>query len=120
MKSISKKSKRKFLGLKELNEVKSFVTNELRSIKEQHRQLEMHIGACEYLLQSTKDQGDRFALEKLIVQGEASTAEIVKFFECACGPQPPWKLLQLLSLWSIVENGIPSKYYRQFQVICNF
>lgn len=74
----------------------------------------MHIGACEVLLQSTKDQGDRFALEKLLVQGEASTADLAKFVESVCGRQPPWRILQFLCLWSIVESGIPSKYYRQF------
>lgn len=88
----------------------------MRGIKEQHRQLEMHIGACEAILQTTKDQGERFALEKLIVQGNASTSEIIKFIDSTCGRQPPWRLLQLMCLWSIAENGIPSKYYRQFQV----
>lgn len=107
-----------FLAMNKVDEVKSFISNELKSLREQHKLLEVHISACEVVLETNKGNSERFCIEQAIVQEEFDPSELIQYIETQiCRQQPPWELLQLLCLWSIVSNGIPTKYYSSFRTL---
>jgi hypothetical protein len=49
--------------------MKAFVANELRSLRDQQRHLEVHISACEVLLEQVRDS-DRFTIEWALIKGD--------------------------------------------------
>ena len=96
--------------------MKSFVSNELKVLKDQHKQLELHICACEVVLETNKGANERFPIEHAIVQGTVDTEDLMFFFETwICRQQSPWQVLQMATLWSICENGIPSAEFQQLR-----
>lgn len=107
-----------FLGLKKVEEMKTFVSNDLMALREQNRQLEMHICACEAILSLTKNVNERFSLEYLIVQNQADLAQVYKCIEKFVNQRvDPWSVLQLVCLWSVCNDRIPQKYYKGFQAL---
>uniref|UniRef100_A0A915CTY4 Vacuolar protein sorting-associated protein 33B n=1 Tax=Ditylenchus dipsaci TaxID=166011 RepID=A0A915CTY4_9BILA len=90
-------------GLNKMEDMKSFVSNELKGLKDQHKQLEIHISACETILEEStaKSANERFALEQALVQGKFDAAEASKFIEnCIRRRLNQWNVLQLACLWS--------------------
>lgn len=101
-----------------VEDMKSFVTNELKSLRAQKEQLEMHICACEAILSLTKSEKDRFTFEQAIIQNIIDSAEIYNFLEnliLSC--KNVWSVLQFACLWSICNGGIPTKFFKSFQNI---
>lgn len=99
-----------------MEEVKDFVTNELKSLKQTHRLLELHICACEVVLDVNKGANERLTLEHGIIQRSADANDIINYLEiCICRQQNPWQVLQLACLWSICENGLSTKHYNHFR-----
>lgn len=102
--------------LDQVKDMKEFVSNELKSLKEQHKLLEMHICACEVLLENSKGLSERLNLEHSLVSGEYSCNEVMTYLEdTMCQQKNKWQVLLLACLWSVCQNGIPSKYYLSFR-----
>lgn len=102
--------------LEQVKQMKDFVSNELRALKQQHKLLELHICACEVVLENCKGMSDRLTLEHQLVSGDFDSNEIMLFLENAmCRQGNQWQVLLLACLWSVCQNGIPSKYYTLFR-----
>lgn len=84
-----------------VDEMKSFVSNELRDLKEQQKLLELHICACEVVLESNRGScTERLTFEQSIVQGRADYSEVMQFLELSMYRQMnPWNVMQLACLW---------------------
>ncbi|KAI1724180.1 sec1 family domain-containing protein [Ditylenchus destructor] len=107
-------------GLSKMEDMKNFVSTELRTVKDQHKSLEVHICACEAILEwcTAKSANERFTMEQSIVQGQSDSADIAKFIENAIRRRSEqWHVLQLICLWSLRENGIPTKHYANLQAM---
>ncbi|TKR81117.1 hypothetical protein L596_015051 [Steinernema carpocapsae] len=103
-------------NLKKVEEFKNFVSSELRPLKQQQKLLELHICACEVIFEKNRGISERLTLEHAMVNGTADSNEIFAYLELAiCRQQDMWSVLQLASLWSITQNGIPVKQYVQFR-----
>uniref|UniRef100_A0A914H5A4 Trehalose-6-phosphate phosphatase helical bundle domain-containing protein n=1 Tax=Globodera rostochiensis TaxID=31243 RepID=A0A914H5A4_GLORO len=102
--------------IKRIDEMKAFVSSELRNLKEQQKQLELHIFACEHILDEMKGTNERFSLEQAIVSGEYEDQKVVdtllKLISSKCNL---WVVLQVACIWSLRSQGLKSKFYRQFQ-----
>uniref|UniRef100_A0A7E4W9Z3 Vacuolar protein sorting-associated protein 33B n=1 Tax=Panagrellus redivivus TaxID=6233 RepID=A0A7E4W9Z3_PANRE len=102
--------------MNKVEEVKDFVSNELRQLKQNHKLLELHICACEVLLESNRGAADRFSLEHAIVRRNADPTAVMEYLEiCLCKQQNPWTVLQLACLWSICDDGLASKHFHAFR-----
>lgn len=99
-----------------MEDVKSFVSNELKSLHEERKNLEIHICACETVLETNKGCNERFALEHAIVRNEVDASQVMEFMESLiCRQHDQWQILQLACLWSLTSNGIITKHYQQFR-----
>uniref|UniRef100_A0A183C814 HAD_SAK_1 domain-containing protein n=1 Tax=Globodera pallida TaxID=36090 RepID=A0A183C814_GLOPA len=102
--------------IKRIDEMKAFVSSELRNLKEQQKQLELHIFACEHILDEMNGANERFSLEQAIVSGEYEDQKVVdtllKLISSRCNL---WVVLQVACIWSLRSQGLKSKFYRQFQ-----
>uniref|UniRef100_A0A914YA03 Vacuolar protein sorting-associated protein 33B n=1 Tax=Panagrolaimus superbus TaxID=310955 RepID=A0A914YA03_9BILA len=102
-------------AMNKVEEVKDFISNQLRQLKQNHKLLELHICACEVLLETSKGS-DRFGIEHAIVRREADANIVMEHLELAiCKQQNPWAVLQLACLWSICEDGLLSKHFHAFR-----
>ncbi|CAI4228508.1 unnamed protein product [Auanema sp. JU1783] len=105
-------------SIDQVQDMKQFVSNELKFLKQQHRQLEMHICACEVLLEKNNSIGasERLRYEQELVSGTANVNEVITYLEeCALRNQSPWSVLALICLASVTNNGLPSKGYHSFR-----
>lgn len=104
-------------NLEQVKDMKEFVANELRTLKQQHKLLELHICACEAVLEKCKGISDRLTLEHALISGNFDPNEVMAYLEdCMCAQRDQWQVLILACLWSLTQNGIPSKYFTQFRV----
>ncbi|VDK50534.1 unnamed protein product [Anisakis simplex] len=102
--------------LEQVKQMKDFVSNELRALKQQHKLLELHICACEVVLESCKGMSDRLTFEHSLLNGSCDLDELMSFLEdTMCQQRNQWQVLLLACLWSMCQNGIPSKYYASFR-----
>uniref|UniRef100_A0A915PRY8 Vacuolar protein sorting-associated protein 33B n=1 Tax=Setaria digitata TaxID=48799 RepID=A0A915PRY8_9BILA len=103
-------------SLEQVKDMKEFVSNELRALKQQHKLLELHICACEAVLDKCKGISDRLSLEHALVSGNFDPSEVMAYLEdCMCAQHDQWQILMLACLWSVTQNGIPTKYFAQFR-----
>ncbi|KAI6191223.1 hypothetical protein M3Y97_00204800 [Aphelenchoides bicaudatus] len=115
---LSSKAKTLQTTLKKVEEMKNFVSNEFKSLNEDRKNLELHISASEAIMTATKGCNDRVAVEHAIVRNEADPAQIMDFLESLiCRQHNVWQILQLVCLWSLTYNGIPSKHYQTFRTL---
>lgn len=104
--------------MSKVEEVKTFVSNELKSLRDQHKLLEVHICACEAVLEANRGAGERFAVEHALVRGDYDAAAVFHFLEVQmCRQQPPWQVLQLLCLWAVVADGLPVRYFSELRAL---
>ncbi|XP_050403555.1 vacuolar protein sorting-associated protein 33B [Patella vulgata] len=103
--------------LKSVKDMRHFVSNDLRSLKQQQKLLAQHIGACEYIM-STKSKGsfEEFThVEHCLLQG-SDTKECINFIEECLYKQTNWlTVLRLICLLSLTEDGIQSKDYKSLR-----
>ncbi|VDN31508.1 unnamed protein product [Gongylonema pulchrum] len=103
-------------NLEQVKDMKEFVSNELRTLKQQHKLLELHICACETVLEKCKGISDRLSLEHSLVSGSFDPNEVISYLEdCMCAQRSQWQVLILACLWSLTQNGIPTKYFTSFR-----
>ncbi|ETN79828.1 Sec1 family protein [Necator americanus] len=105
-------------SIDQVRDMKQFVAHELKALKLQHRQLEMHICACEVLLEKNgaAGAGDRLRFEHELVAGTANIADVISYLEdCMLRELPSWQVLSLACLASLSQNGLPPKYYQSFR-----
>lgn len=105
-------------SIEQVQDMKHFVAHELKQLKLQHRQLEMHICACEVLQQKNGAVGatDRLKFEQELVAGTANVGDVHAYLEdCMLREQSPWHVLSLACLASISLNGLPAKVYSGFR-----
>ncbi|XP_033634105.1 vacuolar protein sorting-associated protein 33B-like isoform X1 [Asterias rubens] len=110
-------------GLNNIGDVKTFVQTELKDLKQQYKSLTIHIGACERIL-DLKNKQVNFEEQ---LQTEHSLLEGINMKECSTyieeqidrqvGPLqvPPDKLLRLICLLSLTQNGLSSRDYQTLQ-----
>lgn len=103
-------------NLEQVRDMKEFVSNELRTLKQQHKLLELHICACETVLAKCQGISDRLALEHSLISGNFDPNEVMSYLEdCMCAQRNQWQVLLLACLWSLTQNGIPAKYFTSFR-----
>ncbi|XGW06953.1 hypothetical protein V3C99_016901 [Haemonchus contortus] len=105
-------------SIDQVRDMKQFVAHELKSLKLQHRQLEMHICACEVLLEKNGAAGasDRLRFEHELVAGTANIADVISYLEdCMLRELPSWQVLSLACLASLAQNGLPAKHFQSFR-----
>lgn len=103
-------------SLEQVKEMKEFVSNELRTLKHQHKLLELHVCACEVVLEKCKGISERLALEHALLTGTVDASRLMQYLEDSmCAQKNQWQVLLLACLWSLCQNGIPSKYFASFQ-----
>ncbi|CEF64225.1 Vacuolar protein sorting-associated protein 33B [Strongyloides ratti] len=97
-------------------EVKKFVSNELASLKTLQKQLEMHISASELILDENKGIKERLSFEQSLLLEECDLELLIEYIEEGMLKRTNFEqILLLMSLASICQNGIPSKYFLQFK-----
>lgn len=102
--------------MNKVEDVKNFVSKELRELKQHHKLLELHICACEVLLETNKGASERLMFEHSIIKKQINGNEIMKFLEFSIIRQTnPWQILQLICLWSICDDGISTKHFHHFR-----
>lgn len=102
--------------LDQVKEMKEFVSNELLNLRQQHRLLELHICACEEVLENCKGMSDRLALEHALVTGSYDANEVVTFLDdMLCQESNMWQVLLLACLWSVCQDGLSAKHYSAFR-----
>ncbi|PIO63219.1 Sec1 family protein [Teladorsagia circumcincta] len=105
-------------SIDQVRDMKQFVAHELKSLKLQHRQLEMHICACEVLLEKNGAAGasDRLRFEHELVAGTANIADVISYLEdCMLRELSSWQVLSLACLASLAQNGLSAKHFQSFR-----
>ncbi|CAJ0924459.1 unnamed protein product, partial [Mesorhabditis belari] len=102
----------------QVSDMKLFVSNELKSLKLQHRQLETHICACEVVLERTAmvNASERLEIEQAIIANTADLNTVFEYAEnCMLMDHSPWQILLLICLASMMNNGLPGKLLNSFK-----
>ncbi|VDP03685.1 unnamed protein product [Heligmosomoides polygyrus] len=105
-------------SIDQVRDMKQFVAHELKSLKLQHRQLEMHICACEVLLEKNGSAGasERLRFEHELVAGTANIGDVLSYLEdCMLRELPSWQVLSLACLASLSQNGLSGKHFQSFR-----
>ncbi|XP_030045526.1 vacuolar protein sorting-associated protein 33B [Microcaecilia unicolor] len=101
----------------DIKQMKTFVSQELKGLKQEHRLLSLHIGACESIMKkkTKQDFQDLLKTEHSLLEG-FDIRESISFIEEHINRQvSPIESLRLLCLLSITENGLISKDYRSLK-----
>uniref|UniRef100_UPI00358EF5C1 vacuolar protein sorting-associated protein 33B isoform X2 n=1 Tax=Myxine glutinosa TaxID=7769 RepID=UPI00358EF5C1 len=92
----------------DIRNMKDFVANELRMLKQQHRFLSLYIGACEVIMKK-KMKGDlkeQLKVEHALFEGTDTKQCISYIEECINRQCPLPEVLRLLCLLSVTEGGL--------------
>uniref|UniRef100_A0A8C5M3K2 VPS33B late endosome and lysosome associated n=1 Tax=Leptobrachium leishanense TaxID=445787 RepID=A0A8C5M3K2_9ANUR len=101
----------------DINQMKSFVSQELKGLKQEHRLLSLHIGACESIMKkkTKQDFQDLLKTEHSLLEGFDIRESITSIEEHINRQVSPTESLRLLCLLSITENGLITKDYRSLK-----
>ncbi|VDL80340.1 unnamed protein product [Nippostrongylus brasiliensis] len=105
-------------SIEQVRDMKEFVAHELKALKLQHRQLEMHICACEVLLEKNGAAGasERLRFEHELVAGTANISDVISYLEdCMLRELSSWQVLSLACLASLSQNGLVTKHFQSFR-----
>nr|CAD2193441.1 unnamed protein product [Meloidogyne enterolobii]CAD2208109.1 unnamed protein product [Meloidogyne enterolobii] len=104
--------------IQKVDEMKIFVSNEFDSLRDQQKQFEIHICACEYIIEKTQGLNEQLSIENTILRGEFKHLNVFNFLlKMITLKYNQWSILQLASIWCLRANGIPEKYFYQFQEV---
>nr|XP_056721984.1 vacuolar protein sorting-associated protein 33B [Euleptes europaea] len=101
----------------DIKQMKNFVSQELKGLKQEHRLLSLHIGACESIMKkkTKQDFQELLKTEHALLEG-FDIRESINFIEEHIDRQvSPIESLRLLCLLSITENGLAAKDYRSLK-----
>ncbi|XP_044521398.1 vacuolar protein sorting-associated protein 33B isoform X4 [Gracilinanus agilis] len=101
----------------DIKQMKNFVSQELKGLKQEHRLLSLHIGACESIMKkkTKQDFQELIKTEHALLEGfniRESTSYIEEHIDRQVSPI---ESLRLLCLLSITENGLVPKDYRSLK-----
>ncbi|TRY65426.1 hypothetical protein DNTS_021896 [Danionella cerebrum] len=101
----------------DIQQMKAFVADELKGLKQEHRLLSLHIGASESIMKkkTKQDFQELLKTEHSLLEG-FETRESIAYIEEHINRQVSMiDSLRLLCLLSITENGLLSKDYRSLK-----
>ncbi|POI33808.1 hypothetical protein CIB84_002444 [Bambusicola thoracicus] len=101
----------------DIKQMKNFVSQELKGLKQEHRLLSLHIGACESIMKkkTKQDFQEMIKVEHALLEG-FDIRESTSFIEEHIDRQvSPIESLRLMCLLSITENGLIPKDYRSLK-----
>ncbi|XP_062498685.1 vacuolar protein sorting-associated protein 33B isoform X6 [Pezoporus occidentalis] len=101
----------------DIKQMKNFVSQELKGLKQEHRLLSLHIGACESIMKkkTKQDFQEMIKAEHSLLEG-FDIRESTSFIEEHIDRQvSPIESLRLMCLLSITENGLIPKDYRSLK-----
>nr|XP_011447876.2 vacuolar protein sorting-associated protein 33B isoform X4 [Crassostrea gigas]XP_034325604.1 vacuolar protein sorting-associated protein 33B isoform X3 [Crassostrea gigas] len=104
-------------GLKSVGDMKDFVANELRRLKEQKSVLANHIGACEQILGKKTKGGfeDYLQTEHSLLEGSGLRDNVNFIEELLFKQDNMLKTLKLICLLSLTQNGISPQTYKSLK-----
>ncbi|XP_073424740.1 vacuolar protein sorting-associated protein 33B [Dendrobates tinctorius] len=101
----------------DIKQMKTFVAEELKGLKQEHRMLSLHIGACESIMKkkTKQDFQELLKTEHTLLEG-FDIRECINIIEEHINRQvSPIESLRLLCLLSLTENGLITKDYRSLK-----
>nr|XP_034986353.1 vacuolar protein sorting-associated protein 33B isoform X2 [Zootoca vivipara] len=101
----------------DIKQMKNFVSQELKGLKQEHRLLSLHIGACESIMKkkTKQDFQELLKTEHALLEG-FDIRDSISFIEEHIDRQvSPLESLRMLCLLSITENGFAPKDYRSLK-----
>ncbi|PRD23355.1 UNVERIFIED_CONTAM: Vacuolar protein sorting-associated protein 33B [Trichonephila clavipes] len=96
-----------------IGDIKKFVSEEMKNVRQQHTSLSVHIGACEVILNTKTEENfqDRLRIERDILEGQ-NLRECITYVEDCVNKQDPYpSALRLMCLLSISQDGLLSSEY---------
>uniref|UniRef100_A0A452H1G4 VPS33B late endosome and lysosome associated n=1 Tax=Gopherus agassizii TaxID=38772 RepID=A0A452H1G4_9SAUR len=101
----------------DIKQMKNFVSQELKGLKQEHRLLSLHIGACESIMKkkTKQDFQELLKTEHALLEGfdiRESTSYIEEHIDRQVSPS---ESLRLMCLLSVTENGLIPKDYRSLK-----
>ncbi|XP_040198404.1 vacuolar protein sorting-associated protein 33B isoform X1 [Rana temporaria] len=101
----------------DIKQMKSFVSQELKGLKQEHRLLSLHIGACESIMKrkTKQDFQELLKTEHSLLEGFDIRESIGVIEEHINRQISPIDSLRLLCLLSITENGLIPKDYKSLK-----
>lgn len=100
--------------LTSVQEMKTFVANDLRGLKQQHKSLTLHIGACEVILnqKTTGNFEDQLRTEHGLLEGVDSKENINYIEEMINRQYDETQCLRLLCLLSLTQGGLQPQVFK--------
>ncbi|XP_075895094.1 vacuolar protein sorting-associated protein 33B [Nelusetta ayraudi] len=101
----------------DIKQMKTFVSEELKGLKQEHRLLSLHIGACESIMKkkTKQDFQELLKTEHSLLEG-FEIRECISFIEEHINRQVSMiESLRILCLLSLTENGLLPKDYRSLK-----
>ncbi|CAI9572902.1 unnamed protein product [Staurois parvus] len=101
----------------DIKQMKTFVSQELKGLKQEHRLLSLHIGACESIMKrkTKQDFQELLKSEHSLLEGFDIRESISVIEEHINRQVSPIDSLRLLCLLSITENGLIPKDYKSLK-----
>ncbi|KAM4039583.1 vacuolar protein sorting-associated protein 33B isoform 1-T2 [Anomaloglossus baeobatrachus] len=101
----------------DIKQMKTFVAEELKGLKQEHRMLSLHIGACESIMKkkTKQDFQELLKTEHSLLEGFDIRESINVIEEHINRQVSPIESLRLLCLLSLTENGLVTKDYRSLK-----
>lgn len=101
----------------DIKQMKTFVSQELKGLKQEHRLLSLHIGACESIMKrkTKQDFQELLKTEHSLLEGFDIRESIGVIEEHINRQISPIDSLRLLCLLSITENGLIPKDYKSLK-----
>ncbi|XP_041371533.1 vacuolar protein sorting-associated protein 33B-like [Gigantopelta aegis] len=104
-------------SLKTVGDMKDFVANDLKGLKQQHKALSYHIGACEVIMKrkAKMDFEEHIKVEHSLLEGTDLKESITYVEECINKQASMVPLLKLMCLLSLTQDGLSSSTYRSLK-----
>lgn len=104
-------------GLTSVREMKDFVANDLKDLKQAHKSLSLHIAACEHIVrQKTKSEFEEgMQTEHSLLEGSYLKENLAYIEEVLNKQGPMLQALRLLCLASLTQNGLSPANYQFFK-----
>ncbi|KAG9489193.1 vacuolar protein sorting-associated protein 33B [Eleutherodactylus coqui] len=101
----------------DIKQMKSFVAQELKGLKQEHRMLSLHIGACESIMKkkTKQDFQELLKTEHSLLEGFEIRESVSVIEEHINRQISPIESLRLMCLLSLTENGLVTKDYRSLK-----